>query len=90
MGTPVESHLDDLALQTKIDDYGDMLYFLSLPFLQLCSIMADLRPTAVHSLVTIPNVEKLTPQERLLVMRRAQQLQAGSSLQADALQAALR
>jgi hypothetical protein len=26
MDTPVESHLDDLAAQTKIDDYGDMLY----------------------------------------------------------------
>jgi hypothetical protein len=25
MGTPVASHLDELALQTKIDDYGDTL-----------------------------------------------------------------
>jgi hypothetical protein len=85
MGTPVESHLDDLAAQTKIDDYGDMLYFKPFPFYN-CAWSGLM----LHSLVTIPGVENLTPEERLLVMRKAQQLHAGSSLEADALQAASR
>ncbi|KAI0407328.1 hypothetical protein F4802DRAFT_50389 [Xylaria palmicola] len=66
MNTPVVSHLDELALQTTIEDYGG------------CCI------------ATIPGCADLSHEDRLEIAEKAQQLQAGSSLNADRLIAALR
>jgi hypothetical protein len=86
MATPVESHVDELAFQTKIDDYGDMRYLKAF-LLQLLSATTDL---ALFSIVTIPGCAELSPPERLQVTLKARQLHAGSSHEADSLRAALR
>lgn len=84
MATPTASHLDDLALQTKIADYGDFRYFP-------CNRFAPTNANALwDSIVTIPGCEHLTPSERWEITLKAQQLQAGNSLDAERLCAALR